>query len=70
MRIKYLVRIVETGEIFKTQQELAERLNTSSSAVNNALRDRTKTLYGYHLEYVDVVSQSEENRKFDEYSNT
>lgn len=46
------VRIVETGEIFKSQAECARAINGSQSNINACLVGRRKSHLGFHYEYV------------------
>lgn len=48
------IRIVETGEIFDTTKDCAERLGRCSSAVSLCLSGQNATCGGYHLEVIDV----------------
>ena len=74
--------IVETGERFTSQIDLAKRLGTSPSAVSNAIRGNQRTCKGYHIiaasrieENVDVIldhlyeasKDKEDARKWREY---
>ena len=46
------VRIVETGEVFKSQRECARRIGCSEAAISMCLTGKQSTCRGYHLEYV------------------
>ena len=47
------VRIVETGEVYKSQRDCAIRIGVSQPAIAQCLAGRSQTCRGYHLEYVD-----------------
>lgn len=54
--------ILETGEVFTSQVDLANRLNVTSCAISNVICGRARTCKGYHIvsvsrlaEGVDVV---------------
>lgn len=47
------VRIVETGEIFKSQAECARAIGGSQPNINACLQARRHTHMGYHYEYVN-----------------
>lgn len=56
-RKKRAVRIIETGQIFKSQTDCerfinSQSINGKSSHVNDCLRGRQKSHKGYHFEYV------------------
>ena len=46
-----LVKNVETGEIFNSIQEAADKYGCSRSSISSALRGETKTSQGYHWEW-------------------
>ena len=46
------IRIVETGETFKTLKECEEAIDGNNRHINDCLRGRQKTHRGYHFEYV------------------
>lgn len=48
------VRVVETGEVYKTRRDCAIALNASPQLVSNCLTGRVETCKGCHLEYTDV----------------
>lgn len=50
------IRIVETGEVYCSQKELAERLGVGDTAVCACVKGRTKSVKGYHLEYVNDIN--------------
>ena len=47
------IRIIETGEVFNTQQECADAINGDQSAVCGVLNGIRKHHKGFHFEYVD-----------------
>ena len=47
------IRLVETGEIFRSQRELADLLGVNESAICACLKGRRSDAGGYHFEYVD-----------------
>lgn len=51
--INTCIRIVETGETFKTSTECAERLGVCRSAISQCITGRSSTCMGYHLETVE-----------------
>lgn len=58
-KYKVGVRVVETGDVYKTRRECAKALNASPQLVSNCLTGRVDTCKGYHLEYADVDCESE-----------
>lgn len=56
------IRLIETGEIFRSQKELAEILGVSDSAILACLKGRLKHVSGYHMEYVNK-SEAEDKYK-------
>lgn len=46
------IRIVETGEIFKSSMECERKTNYSNKHINDCLKGRQETHRGYHFEYV------------------
>lgn len=50
-RKKRPIRVIETGEIFKSQSECERELGLSSH-INDCLRGRQKSCNGYHFEYI------------------
>lgn len=48
------IKVVETGEIFRSQRELANRLGINESEVCACLHDRRNHVKGYHFEYVKL----------------
>lgn len=48
------VRIIETGEVFETARDCANRLGRSSAAIWQCLSGRSATCGGYHLELITV----------------
>ena len=50
------IRVIETGEIFRSQRELAKRLGINESAICACLHDRRNHAKGYHFEYVELPS--------------
>lgn len=50
---KSRIKIVETGEIFITQKEVADHILGFSSAVNECLKGKRKKHKGYSFEWVD-----------------
>ena len=59
------IRLIETGEIFRSQKELAEKLGISESAICKGLKSGRKHVGGYHLEYVDQHEIREEREIYD-----
>lgn len=49
------VRIVETGQVFASQQECAAALNGRQGAISNCLRGNRQTYRGYHFERVEMT---------------
>lgn len=47
------VRIIETGEVYKSQAECARAIRGSQSNINACLKGRRSKHLGYHYEYVD-----------------
>ena len=47
------VRIVETGEVFKSQAECARSIGGSQPNINACLVGRRRSHMGYHYEYAD-----------------
>ena len=47
------IRIIETGEIFYSQKELASTLGVSDSSILACLKGRNKSSAGLHFEYVN-----------------
>lgn len=47
------IRLIETGEIFKSQRELASILGVNESSICACLKGRRTDAGGYHFEYVD-----------------
>ena len=54
------IRLVETGEIFRSQRELANLLGINESAICACLKGRRTEASGYHFEYADVNKQKTE----------
>jgi hypothetical protein len=54
------IRLVETGEIFKSQRELANLLGINESAICACLKGRRTEASGYHFEYVRDSDKREE----------
>lgn len=46
------IRIVETGEVFESVSECAQRIGCHHSTISNCLAGRQSTCRGYHFEYV------------------
>lgn len=53
-----MIKIVETGEMFRSQKEVAFRLGANQSAVCACLNDRRNHVKGYHLKYVTDQSET------------
>lgn len=49
------IRIVETGEIFDTRTQCAERLGVNVSMISMCLSGMAKTCRGYHIELIDSL---------------
>lgn len=47
------IRIVETGEVYKSQADCARAICGSQPNINACLQGRRNTHKGYHFEYVD-----------------
>ena len=47
------IRIVETGEVFKSQAECARAINGIQANINACLAGRRHTHLGYHYEYAE-----------------
>ena len=47
------IRIVETGEVFKSSLECEKAINGNNRHINDCLRGRQNTHRGYHFEYVN-----------------
>ena len=47
------IRVIETGEVYRSQRDLAERLNVNESAICACLHGRRNHANNYHFEYVD-----------------
>lgn len=47
------IKVVETGEVYRSQRELAEHLGVGESAICACLHGRRKHAGGYHFEYTD-----------------
>lgn len=58
------IKVIETGEIYRSQRELAERLGMSESSICACLKGRRQHACNYHFEYVNNISQSEKSRTF------
>lgn len=48
-----LIRIVETGEIFRSQNECARHIGGSASGIHDCRSGRHETHMGYHFEFQD-----------------
>lgn len=46
------IRVIETGDVYRSQRDLAEKLGVNESAVCACLHDRRSQANGYHFEYV------------------
>ena len=46
------VRIIETGEVFKSIRDCAKAINVSESYVSQCLQGKFKSVYGFHFEKV------------------
>lgn len=52
-RKKRMVRVIETGQIFLSEKDCERWLNAKGKThINDCLRGRQKSAYGYHFEYV------------------
>ena len=58
------IRLVETGEIFRSQRELADLLGISESSICAVLHGRKKNAGGYHFEYVNEQGTKTEKKSF------
>ena len=47
------IKVVETGEVYRSQRDLAIHLGISESAICACLHGRRSSASGYHFEYVD-----------------
>lgn len=47
------IRLVETGEIYRSQRELAETLGVNESSICACLKGKKAHVEGYHFEYVE-----------------
>lgn len=56
------IRLIETGEIFKSQRELANILGVNESAICACLKGRRADAGGYHFEYVDGNNKPAEKK--------
>lgn len=56
------IRIIETGEIFRSQKDLADKLGVCDSVVCSCVKGRITNVKGYHLEY--VKSENDSTKKF------
>lgn len=50
------IRVVETGEVYKSQAECARAIGGSQPNINACLSGRRRSHMGYHFEYVDEVN--------------
>lgn len=50
-----LIKVIETGEVYRSQKEAAFRLGVNESAICACLHDRRNHAKGYHFEYTDDV---------------
>ena len=57
------IRLIETGEIFRSQRELADILGISESLICAYLKGRKTNNSEYHFEYVDEIEPVEANPK-------
>ena len=55
-----LIKVIETGEIYRSQKELAEKLGVGDSAVCSCVKGKRPHVKGHHLEYVDDAENSTE----------
>ena len=58
------IKLVETGEVFKSQRELAEILGINESAICACLKKRRTQASGYHFEYVDDNEKTKTVKQF------
>ena len=56
------IRLIETGEIFKSQRELANILGVNESAICACLKGRRADAGGYHFEYIDGNNKHAEKK--------
>ena len=49
------IKVMETGEVYLSQRELAFRLGVSESSIYSCLHERLNHVKGYHLEYTDEL---------------
>lgn len=47
------IKIIETGEVFRSQKDLADRLGVCESTVCACVKGRNASVKGYHLEYIE-----------------
>lgn len=57
------IRLVETGEIFRSQRELANTLGISETTICAYLKGRKTNNSEYHFEYVDDIKEIEASSK-------
>lgn len=50
--LKYIIRCIETNEIFNSEKEAAEKINRSCSTLCRAIKQKWRTCAGYHWEKV------------------
>ena len=56
------VRCIETGEVFESERQAREKCGYNSQRIGEACRSNgTKTVNGYHWEYVDYEPKNEKN---------
>ena len=53
------IRLVETGEIFRSQRELANLIGVNESSICACLKGRRTDANGYHFEYVTASDKSD-----------
>lgn len=61
-----LIRVIETGKIYRSQRDLAKELGVNESAICACLHGRKTQTSGYHFEYVieeEVNNMKETKRK-------
>ena len=57
------IRLIETGEIYRSQKELARLLGVNESSICACLKGRIEHAGGYHFEYVNNTESDEAAKK-------
>lgn len=60
------IKVIETGEIYCSQKELAEKLGVNQSAICACLKGRREHVGGYHFEYIedDALKTDKKSKPF------